>query len=70
MRTFTAKETIYAKDPYCEVYKAIFAETRRQGKGLTTVPPEPEKRPKVFSTAPTEPEPSSSRRGYVALKVY
>lgn len=70
VRTFTAKETIYAKDPYCEVYKAIFAETRRQGKGLTTVPPEPEKRPKVFSTAPTEPEPSSSRRGYVALKVY
>ena len=25
VRTFTAKETIYAKDPYCEVYKAIFS---------------------------------------------
>ena len=71
VRTFTAKETIYAKDPYCEVYKAIFAETRRQGKGLTTEPPEPVQRPKVFSTAaPTRPEPSPPRSGYVALKVH
>jgi radical SAM protein with 4Fe4S-binding SPASM domain len=32
VRTYTAKGTIFAKDPYCEVYKAIFSETRKQGK--------------------------------------
>lgn len=28
VRTFTVKGTILAKDPYCEVYKALFARTR------------------------------------------
>lgn len=29
VRTFTALGTILAKDPYCQVYQALFAETRR-----------------------------------------
>lgn len=28
VRTFTAKGTVFAKDPYCEAYKAIFSQTR------------------------------------------
>lgn len=29
VRTFTGKGTLFTKDPYCEVYKALFGETRR-----------------------------------------
>lgn len=28
VRAFTARGTVFAKDPYCEVYKALFAKTR------------------------------------------
>ncbi len=70
VRTFTAKETIYAKDPYCEVYKAIFAETRRLGRELTTLPSAPVERPKVYSAVSlAEPETEETRPGYLALKV-
>jgi radical SAM protein with 4Fe4S-binding SPASM domain len=71
VRTFTAKETIYAKDPYCEVYKAIFGETRRRGRGLTTTPPAPLEKPKVFSTVnQAKHEAVNKRPGYRALKVF
>ena len=29
VRTFTAKGTLFAKDPYCEVYRALFAHARQ-----------------------------------------
>lgn len=70
VRTFTAKETIYAKDPYCEVYKAIFSETRRMARRVTTLPPAPVQRPKVFSPEQAEtPNVAAARPGYVALPV-
>ncbi len=34
VRTYTAKGTIFAKDPYCETYKVIFSETRRLGQAI------------------------------------
>lgn len=35
VRTFTAKGTVFAKDPYCEAYKVLFRETRRRAAEAT-----------------------------------
>lgn len=70
VRTFTAKETIYAKDPYCEVYKVVFGQTRRLSRGLplqTRDAIAPEK----LSVAPSKKMLSPrEERGYLALPVH
>ncbi len=35
IRTFTAKGTVFAKDPYCEVYKALFGGVRERARALS-----------------------------------
>ncbi len=69
VRTFTAKETIYAKDPYCEVYKVVFSQTRQMSRGLKQNVREAIEPEVPAGSLPTKTSHRRDQRGYVALPV-